>query len=476
MFNTAFRHAWPKVQQFRAGFSKSIRTSVPASNKDLTFSSGKTQNNSNIGDFSTEVSQVDEIADSQAQKKLHILLFYDKFNGLSQRIALELKRRGHILVKWSVETEHEMTTVAEKVSPDLIICPFLAKRIPEPLLNRQYGPPCLVVHPGIRGDRGMHSLDWALKKKETHWGVTVLQAAEEMDAGDIWDSQEFPIERTSEDSLTKSSLYTGEVTKSAVRAVLQSVDRFIEGVKPVPLDYRDPMVTGRLQTKMKSADRMVDWNQSAEDIACIVRMSDGNPGALVSFRKRGNEADSFRAFGAFVQKNDPIGEAPVGEVIGHRDEAICVQCGDGAVWLSHLKKNKFKLPATSWLPQPSEKELTAPLLEITHGSTPKTFQEIWFTHQSGVTYLHFDFYNGAMSTRQCMGLTETLRDIKQDGRCKVLVLLGGYNTFSNGIHLNVIEAAENSADESWENINAINDVVQEVFSDEQQITIAALQV
>ena len=42
----------------------------------------------------------------------------------------------------------------------------------------------------------------------------------------------------------------------------------------------------------------------------------------------------------------------------------------------------------------------------------------------------------------------------------VLVLLGGSDFWSNGIHLNVIEAADSPADESWRNIQAIDDLAQ----------------
>jgi putative two-component system hydrogenase maturation factor HypX/HoxX len=56
--------------------------------------------------------------------------------------------------------------------------------------------------------------------------------------------------------------------------------------------------------------------------------------------------------------------------------------------------------------------------------------------------------------------------------------MGGTDFWSNGIHLNVIEAASLSdgspADESWNNINAMNDLAHELISTEGQITIAAL--
>ena len=89
--------------------------------------------------------------------------------------------------------------------------------------------------------------------------------------------------------------------------------------------------------------------------------------------------------------------------------------------------------------------------------------------------MHFNFYNGAMNTDQCQRLSNALRKIAQDENTKVVVLMGGHNFFSNGIHLNCIENASNPAVESFHNITAINDVVRDVFSMQDKITISAVQ-
>jgi putative two-component system hydrogenase maturation factor HypX/HoxX len=41
------------------------------------------------------------------------------------------------------------------------------------------------MHPGIKGDQGPSSLDCAITNDERAWGVTILEAAEEFDAGPI---------------------------------------------------------------------------------------------------------------------------------------------------------------------------------------------------------------------------------------------------------------------------------------------------
>jgi putative two-component system hydrogenase maturation factor HypX/HoxX len=104
----------------------------------------------------------------------------------------------------------------------------------------------------------------------------------------------------------------------------------------------------------------------------------------------------------------------------------------------------------------------------------KTYGDVRYEEKHGVGYLHFPFYNGAMSTAQCNLLREAYCEIRQRD-IRVIALMGGPDFWSNGIHLNVIEAADSPADESWRNINAMNDLVREIITTDSRITIAALQ-
>jgi putative two-component system hydrogenase maturation factor HypX/HoxX len=56
----------------------------------------------------------------------------------------------------------------------------------------------------------------------------------------------------------------------------------------------------------------------------------------------------------------------------------------------------------------------------------------------------------------------------------VVVLLGGADYFSNGIHLNVIEAADDPAAESWRNLVAIDDLVRDIVQTESHLVVSAL--
>ena len=94
---------------------------------------------------------------------------------------------------------------------ELILAPFLKRAIPASVWQQHL---CLVVHPGPPGDRGPSALDWAILRGATAWGVTVLQANAEWDAGPVWASALFPMR-----AARKSSLYRNEVTEAAVIAV-----------------------------------------------------------------------------------------------------------------------------------------------------------------------------------------------------------------------------------------------------------------
>ena len=158
-----------------------------------------------------------------------------------------------------------------------------------------------------------------------------------------------------------------------------------------------------------------------------------------------------------------------GVCIGRRDGALLRATRDGAVWIGHVKRvdapGHFKLPATL-----AFAEQSAALPELAEGS----WREIRYEAADGVGTLHFPFYNGAISSSQCQRLHDALRAALAAPE-PVLVLAGGPDFWCNGIHLNVIEAADSPADESWRNINAIDDVCLTLIEATHKWVIAAMQ-
>jgi len=385
---------------------------------------------------------------------MKILLLTHAFNSLSQRLHIELKKRGHtVSVEFDINDAVSEQAVA-LFQPELIVAPFLKRAIPETIWRHHT---CLIVHPGIKGDRGPSALDWAILKGAPEWGVTVLQANAEMDAGDIWAAVNFPMRAAS-----KASLYRNEVTDAALQGVLLAVARMEQGdFTPEPLDYGRADVKGTLQPLMRQSDRHIDWQRdTTETVLRKIRSADGFPGVLDWIY--GQEVMLYDARAADGLYGEP------GMLLGHSGQAICRATVDGAVWIGHLRDkhgpHSFKLPAMRVL----GKRL-AELPKIVDG-----YSDIRYEEQGRVGYLHFPFYNGAMSTDQCNRLRAAYCAARERDT-RVIVLMGGPDFWSNGIHLNTIEAAESPADESWANINAINDLAREIITTESHLTVSALQ-
>ena len=393
---------------------------------------------------------------------MRILLLTHAFNSLTQRLGAALQERGHEI---SIEFDIADSVAEEAVAlfrPDLIVAPYLRRAIPESIWKRHV---CLVVHPGIVGDRGPSALDWALQEGTAEWGVTVLQAEAEMDAGPVWATVEFPLR-----AAKKSSIYRNEVTQAATTAVLAAVDKVAAGRSPTPLAAW-PDERGRLRALMKQADRAIDWQR--DDTATVLRKvnaADGFPGVADALF-----GQSCHIFDAWREEVGAGGTA--GEVVARRETALLRRTVDGAVWIGHVKRpDGIKLPATLVFAGEAA-ALPEAKLDTWWRVDHATWQDIAYEESAGVGFLHFEFYNGAMSTVQCVRLRAALAWAKQRP-VKVLVLLGGADFWSNGIHLNVIEAASlddgSPADESWNNINAMNDLALELIETGDQITVAAL--
>ena len=382
---------------------------------------------------------------------MRILFLAHSFNSLTQRLHGELAARGHQL---SVEFDIADSVTEEAVAlfrPELIVAPFLKRAIPESIWSRHV---CLVVHPGVVGDRGPAALDWAIQKAVPSWGVTVLQAEAEMDAGPVWASATFPLRIAK-----KSSIYRNEVTEAAVQAVLAAVERYQAG------DFVPKRVPGQAHAAMKQADRAIDWQRAGSaEVLARLNAADGFPGVADSLFCQ--PCHLFDAWPEANLKGEP------GSLLGRRQTALLRATADGAVWIGHARRTGgLKLPATLAFPEAAElPEL--PLADYWKSPSP-TWQDIAYEEAGGVGFLSFEFYNGAMSTAQCVRLTEAFRWATQRPT-RVIVLRGGSDFWSNGIHLNTIEAAESPADESWANINAIDDLAEAILRCETQLTVAAV--
>ncbi|KAI4854394.1 ClpP/crotonase [Aureobasidium sp. EXF-8845] len=461
---------------------------------------------------------------------MKILLLCTAYNSLSQRLYLTLTVKHDVTIEYALSAS-SIIEAATLAHPHLIICPFLTSFVPAEVYTKYM---TLVVHPGAPGDGGPSALDFVIMGEDgtddniervmrkdlwsehgrSHWGVTVLQAMAEHDAGPIWAWEQYRVD-IDEHTLTKSSLYRGAVTRAALVACLVAIERIqltaknTSRVEPghdddwshinpgleAKAEYKtasattgEPFLGGHTTPLplLKAAQRDFDSNRhSSIMILRLIRASDSQPGCLTTMF-----TPNLYIYGGFIEDSNTISEIDVspGTFVGIRNDAVCFKPIDGkGIWITHGRRVKKLVDSTLWPKVPAipllvdlgivDPEKVSEYLPLLPPDFSKldypTFQEIWIEYNETelgqrIAYLTFNFYNGAMSTNQCHQMCAAMRSIlethTESTPLSAVVLLGG-TYFSNGIHLNVIEAAPDPAAESWANINAMDDVVLLILQD-----------
>lgn len=255
---------------------------------------------------------------------MKILFLCTAHNSLSQRLGLALSRLHDVTIEYAL-SEDTMLSAVSLAQPDLIICPFLTTLVPRKIYADHM---TLIIHPGPPGDIGPSALDWVLmgddgtvdnpkdllkhldtvtsRPGRSHWGITVLQAIEEFDAGPVWAFDQFEI-NIDQPGLTKSELYRGAVTTAAIAATLAAISRiqatanaylpssdihtgpFAPDLQANPkfrllsVGSNTTFQGGRLHHRplLKGAQREFDVNKHDSDqISRRIRCGDSQPGVL----------------------------------------------------------------------------------------------------------------------------------------------------------------------------------------------------
>ncbi len=378
---------------------------------------------------------------------MKILLLISSFNSLSQAVFTKLQDKGHCVSVAFAINEQQMKSEVQEFEPELILAPFLKAFISQEIYEKY---PTYIFHPGPIGDRGPNSLEYALLNEIKDWGVVILRANELYDGGDIVAKSDFKVRST-----YKASLYRQEVVEHSLNAL----DNFFEN----PLQIAQ--ILNPLHKLFKQEMRTIDWdNDNTKTILSKIHLSDSFPGVL-------DEIMGVVCY-LFGAHNEEKLRGNTKEILAKRDGAICLGTKDGALWVSHLKEpNYFKLPATYVLKEKIAgiKEHRLPLL---FDKSYDTFYEVSVEKRDRVAYLCFNFHNGAMSAKQCIRLKYAFEYLKEES--DVIVLVGGMDFFSNGIHLNILEDSKKQGEDGWSNINAMNDLIKSILEADEVLTIASL--
>ena len=383
---------------------------------------------------------------------MKILLIISSFNSLSQSVYCKLQELEHkVFIKFAISKELMIEAVQE-INPDIVFCPFLKQFIPSEIFENY---PTFVLHPGIIGDRGHNSLDNAINDEVKQWGVVILKANEILDGGDIYAQSNFIMREES----SKASIYRNEVTQSTLKALEQFLQNY-QNKDFIPTKQ----ILNPKHKNLSQENRKINWQKdNTKQILKKINMSDSTPG--VKDEILGVECYLFSAF-----IEDTL-RGKTKEILAKRDGAICIGTIDGAIWILQIQElGSFKLPATYVL-KDKIKGIEEKRIPLVIEDERKSFYELRVQRKDEIAYLYFNFYNGAMTSTQCIKLKYAIEYLKEE--CKVLVLMGADDFFSNGIHLNILEDSKKQGEDGWSNINAMNEAVKAVLLCDEIITVAS---
>ena len=395
---------------------------------------------------------------------------------MQQALWAALREDGHEVIRpedLQIRTPmsaEDMTRFARLAAPDVIMCPFLKEVVPPEVCERTT---TWIPHPGIRGDRGPSSLSWAILEGERRWGLTMVRAEpasapEELDGGNVGAWREFAMPAEA----TLGEVYAQHVVPAAIDCAREILARMAidPAYRGVPLADFGRAAAGRHRPALRQDRLAFAWDDHPDRILrCVhaapfgvrtelggrpVNVYDAHPHDVTDARSRRLRTRTDRP----------------GQLLAHRDGAVLVATGaGGAVWIGHAKVKPadggrgLKLPAVHAVPAHLDGLRESSLHPDRQLHRGRTHQVIRYRREGRVGWIHAEPYNGAASTVFCGRLLDALC-YAANQNTSAIALVGGQVAWSNGIHLGVIEAADDPRAEAWANIQGIDDVAEFIFN------------
>ncbi|MCG8419909.1 MAG: methionyl-tRNA formyltransferase [Proteobacteria bacterium] len=222
---------------------------------------------------------------------------------------------------------------------------------------------CINIHGSILPRyRGAAPIQWSIIQGETETGVTIMQLDEGMDTGPMLLVRKMAVEP--DDSA--GSLAT-RMAPVGAEAMLEVIDGLAAGtIEPVEQDHS----AATYAPMLKKEDGIVDWTQSARQVADRIRGVDPWPGAETSYPGSGS-VERLKLFGPTVI--DSLSGRP-GQVLGVDERGLIVACGRGACAVATLQApGRRRMPANTFVsgrPIPEAAIMGGPLDDGSNGQPP----------------------------------------------------------------------------------------------------------
>lgn len=229
--------------------------------------------------------------------------------------------------------EAEAVEVLRRYGADVFVVAAFGQILSEEILHMpRYG--CVNIHASLLPKyRGAGPIQWAIINGEEKTGVTIMQMDKGIDTGDMWMKTEIAIDPHE----TGDSLHD-KLAQAGARLIVEALPKIENGsITPVKQNDEESCYAKMLH---KSMGR-IDWQQSAEELDCLIRGLISWPGAFTVFRGKNLKIWKEKPVTAqeLLERNVAVQvqDAPPGTVTVVDKDAFYVQTGDGMLQISAVQ-------------------------------------------------------------------------------------------------------------------------------------------
>lgn len=268
------------------------------------------------------------IIDSQHQL-LHVFTRAPAKSGRGQQLQLSpvhnLANQHNVPVSYpKTLRDPEVQKQIKELGADLIIVAAYGMILPQAVLDIcPYG--CLNIHPSLLPRwRGAAPIERTVLAGDQETAVCIMQMDAGLDTGDILKIEHFKIpENTSSSQLSNSLSHIG------AKLLIQTIDQIPNITKTKQAEQGITYAH-----KLEKTESLIDWNNSASEIECMVRAFDPWPGTFFQYQ---NELITIGS--ARVIKESPH-KGKISEVVS---DDLHIQCGSGILQPTSLQRPGKKL-------------------------------------------------------------------------------------------------------------------------------------
>lgn len=252
----------------------------------------------------------------------------DKVSGRGQELKYSPVKKTALELNLNIMqpekiSDEKIVEQIKGINPDLLVVAAYAQKIPESLLNINYG--CINIHPSLLPKyRGADPIRGPILNGDKVSGVTIMQMADKLDSGDILAQEELELDKKE----TALSLEP-KLSKLGARMLLDVIEK-IENNEAIRIKQDESQSTYVSQISKQAG--IIDFNNSASYIERQIRALNPWPSVFTTF-----EGKTFKIWDADVLVKDEFNDEKNGSVVFADKKEVLVKCQEGILKLNEVQ-------------------------------------------------------------------------------------------------------------------------------------------